>query len=186
MQFGFILGLIFTIIVSIFAVQNSGQVLIDFFFAKYYVSQAIVIIVCMAVGALVSALLGSFGQIKNRKTIKQLKTSTKGFESESADLSNKLATYENKLKDIEAENDSLKEELRIIKGLFNGKDADLNSSNDLAGNGEVLQANIQEVQDVVEENIQEVQASDENSEIVAENKEIVDLDSEDEKCKAES
>ncbi|SCG82548.1 hypothetical protein DW1_0941 [Proteiniborus sp. DW1] len=72
MEIRFIISLLFSIIVAVFAIQNAGNVEINFLFAKFTISQAIVILASAIVGALIVLLLGLIKQIKQNMKIKQL------------------------------------------------------------------------------------------------------------------
>jgi len=72
MEVRFIISLLFSVIVAIFAIQNAGSVEINFLFAKFTVSQAIVILASAIVGALIVLLLSLIKQIKQNVKIKQL------------------------------------------------------------------------------------------------------------------
>ncbi len=121
MQFGFILALIIAILIAIFAIQNSEPVTIDMFFAAFEISQAIVILVSAAVGAVIVVALGSIKQIKNRSVKKELNTKFKNLESENADIISKITNYENMVNALSSEKATLKEELSKLKKLYDEK-----------------------------------------------------------------
>jgi len=71
----FILSLGFSIIIALFAIANAGSVRVNFIFAVYEVSQAIVILVSAIVGAVIVMLLSIVKNIKlNMKINNQEKT----------------------------------------------------------------------------------------------------------------
>lgn len=72
MEIRFIISLLFAIIVAVFAIQNAGSVEINFLFAKFTISQAVVILASAIVGALIVLLLSLIKQIKQNMKIKQL------------------------------------------------------------------------------------------------------------------
>lgn len=82
MQFGFILSLLFAIIVTIFAIQNSDSVAINFLFAKVEISQALVIFISAALGAIIVTILGLVRQFKLTRKIKDQEKVVKGLEEE--------------------------------------------------------------------------------------------------------
>lgn len=90
MQIGFILSLIFAIIVALFAVLNSEPVSIRLFWQKYEFSQAIVILGSAALGAVIVLILGIFGNIRTKLKIHDLNNQIKGLTSENEDLKNQL------------------------------------------------------------------------------------------------
>ncbi|NBI06932.1 LapA family protein [Senegalia massiliensis] len=73
MQLGFILSLLFAVLIATFAVQNSASVAINFLFTKVEVSQALVIFISAALGAIIVAFLGLVKHRKMNKTINQQK-----------------------------------------------------------------------------------------------------------------
>ena len=121
MQFGFILALIISLLISIFAIQNGDLVTIDLFFGSYEVSQAIIILVSVFIGAIIAAILGSVKQIKSFTVTKDLKNKVKLFETEISDMHKSLAGYESDLQIISDEKNSLKLELTELKEEYNKK-----------------------------------------------------------------
>ncbi|MBU5427755.1 LapA family protein [Tissierella pigra] len=73
MEFKFIISLLFSVLVAIFAIQNARSVEINFLFTKFTISQAVVILGSAVIGALIVLLLGIIKQIKQGVKIKQLK-----------------------------------------------------------------------------------------------------------------
>ncbi|WMM24138.1 LapA family protein [Tissierella sp. MB52-C2] len=73
MEFKFIISLLFSVLVAIFAIQNAKSVEINFLFTKFTISQAVVILGSAIIGALIVLLLGLIKQIKQGVKIKQLK-----------------------------------------------------------------------------------------------------------------
>ncbi|MCK9443025.1 MAG: LapA family protein [Tissierellaceae bacterium] len=90
LEFKFIISLIFAIVVAIFAIQNAGSVEINFLFAKFTISQAVVILGSAVVGALISILLSVIKQIKQNTTIRQLTRERDNLKEENIDLRTKL------------------------------------------------------------------------------------------------
>lgn len=90
MQFGFIISLIFAILVAVFAIQNSGSVVISFMFAEFNISQALVILVSAALGAIIVMLLGFVKQIKLKLKIKEQLKRIKSLEEENKLHNNKI------------------------------------------------------------------------------------------------
>lgn len=64
MGWRFILSLGFSIVIALFAIANAGSVRINFIFAIYEVSQAIVILLSAIVGAVIVMLLSIVKNIK--------------------------------------------------------------------------------------------------------------------------
>ncbi len=72
MEIRFIISLLFSILVAIFAIQNAGNVEINFLFTRFTISQAIVILASAIVGAIIVLFLSLIKQIKQSMKIKQL------------------------------------------------------------------------------------------------------------------
>jgi len=118
MQLSFIIVLIISIFISIFAIQNGGKVTIDLFFARYSVSQALVILISVGSGALIAGILGAFKRLKKSKEIRDSTKKIKSLEDELAVLKEKLKDEENDKEELEILNVDLKEELKKNKELL--------------------------------------------------------------------
>lgn len=90
MQAGFIISLVFAIIVAVFALRNGSNVNIDFLFAKIQVSQAIVIFVSAALGAIIVTILGLVRHVKLTIKIKEQSKQISSLENEKQLLENKI------------------------------------------------------------------------------------------------
>ena len=84
MQIGFIVILVIAIFVAIFAIQNGTPVPIDLFFARYEMPLAVIMMVCLILGAVIILILGTTRQFKKRSEQKELKNKIKAFETEKA------------------------------------------------------------------------------------------------------
>lgn len=94
MQVGVIFSLIFSIVITVFAIQNAQPVSIKFFLFNGQASLALVILISTTVGALIIGLLNLYSRVKTKITIKE--------------LNNRIAT-------IKADNDRLLGELENFK-----------------------------------------------------------------------
>lgn len=94
-QYYTILALIFAIIVAIFAISNAGPVDISFLYWHYSISQALVILLSAAIGAIIVGIIGLFGQIRYSVTIKSLKNRVKELEKEKEELNQKVIELQN-------------------------------------------------------------------------------------------
>ncbi|QSX06330.1 DUF1049 domain-containing protein [Sedimentibacter sp. zth1] len=124
MQFGFIFALIVSILISVFAIQNANMVSIDLFFASFQISQAVVILVSVAVGAIIAVILGSVRQIKGMSNTKDIKNKLKLFESENAQLNQDILTYESDIEVLRNEKTDQEDQLaklRVEKSEYQGK-----------------------------------------------------------------
>lgn len=73
MSWKFVVSLIGALIVAVFAILNSEPVAINFLFKKAIISQALVILISVLVGALIVALLGSVNRFKLASALKDEK-----------------------------------------------------------------------------------------------------------------
>ncbi|NLJ58868.1 MAG: DUF1049 domain-containing protein [Tissierellia bacterium] len=115
MQIGFIVILIIAIFVAIFAIQNGTPVPLDLFFVRYEMPLAVIIMVCIILGAVIVLVLGTTRQFKKRSEYKELKNKIKNFEEEKAKVSEKIQVVETEkskaeesLKTLKSENEELK------------------------------------------------------------------------------
>lgn len=107
MGWRFILSLGFSIIIALFAIANAGSVRVNFIFAIYEVSQAIVILISAIVGAVIVMLLSIVKNIKlnmkisnQEKIIAELQREKEKNITQFAELEKK---YEELFTDIEPE-----------------------------------------------------------------------------------
>ena len=106
MPIAFIFSLLFSVLVVVFALQNSAVVTINFLFIEYSMSQAIVILISAAFGAIIVLLLGMLKQLKSSMKIRGLTKTV-----------NKLEEDERQLKEKEemVNRARLEEENRLLK-----------------------------------------------------------------------
>ena len=93
MEFKFIISLLFSVLVAIFAIQNARSVEINFLFTKFTISQAVVILGSAIIGALIVLLLGLIKQIKQGVKIKQLKKEIEIITEEKNKLQKSIDEY---------------------------------------------------------------------------------------------
>lgn len=74
-QFMFIVSLVFAIIITIFALTNASPVVINLFFYKLVASQALIIFISAALGAVIVTSLGLVKHIKLKNQIRALRKS---------------------------------------------------------------------------------------------------------------
>jgi uncharacterized integral membrane protein len=111
MQVNFILLLIVSIFIAIFAIQNGDTVTIDLFFFQGEMSQALVILASVGLGALVTVALSTFGKIKRLRNIKSLNKQIKALEGEKTTLVTQSENLEKENIDLLQINSDLKSEL---------------------------------------------------------------------------
>lgn len=93
----FILALVLSIVVALFAIQNSKPVEVTIFFNTFEVSQALVILLSTALGAIIAFSLGLVKQLALSKNLKDRNKSIKQLEYELTTTKTKLAETETKL-----------------------------------------------------------------------------------------
>jgi uncharacterized integral membrane protein len=109
MVWRFILTLVFAIIIALFAIQNSGEVDINFLYGNFTVSQVLVILFSVALGAIVVLLLGIIKQMKLKKNIKNASKKLEDLEKENNSLNKKIVILDNKLQSTLIELEKFKE-----------------------------------------------------------------------------
>lgn len=101
MQLGFIFSLLFAIIVTIFALQNSAAVNINFLFANVKISQALVIFISAVLGAVIFAILGFYRNLKFKLNLNKANKQIKTLESENTEFKNKVQELESSIAVLE-------------------------------------------------------------------------------------
>ena len=115
MQLNFILLLIVSIFIAIFAIQNGETVSIDLFFMKREMSQALVILASVGLGALVTGVLSTFGKVKRLRENKALSKKLKTVEAEKNTVTTKLETTAAENVELQKINSDLKSELETTE-----------------------------------------------------------------------
>lgn len=96
MQRGFILALFFAILVTVFAILNAEVAPINFLFVKVEISQALVIFISAAFGAIIVTTLGFFRDIKMKSVMKDLNRKIGSLENEKSILQTEIETLKSK------------------------------------------------------------------------------------------
>ena len=86
MQVWFVISLIFSLIIAVFAALNSNVVTISLLFTKYELSQSLVIILSAVIGAVIAIFLGLFNKIKTSLKIRELNNELKNSKAKIAEL----------------------------------------------------------------------------------------------------
>lgn len=122
MQINFIIILVVSIFIAIFAIQNGETVTIDLFFLRQEMSQALVILASVGLGALVTLVLSTFSKIKKAREIKGLNKRLRILEEhnekvqlELNELTNENASLQQINIDIKGELTATEEQLRELK-----------------------------------------------------------------------
>jgi lipopolysaccharide assembly protein A len=90
MVWKFVLSLIFSLMVALFAIQNAASVDVNFIFWHISVSQAFVIIISAILGATTVMALSLVKQVELNAAIKSDKNTILALENENQSLKNKL------------------------------------------------------------------------------------------------
>ena len=107
MQLGFIVILIIAIFVAIFAIQNGTPVPVDLFFARYEMPLAVIMMICLILGAVVVLILGTTRQFKKRSEQKELAHKVKTFETEKAQHDISIKALESEKQNLMKANEEL-------------------------------------------------------------------------------
>jgi uncharacterized integral membrane protein len=94
MQVWFVVSLLFSIVIAIFAALNSDVVTIRLLFARYELSQSIVIILSAVLGAVIAIFFGLFGKVKGAMKTRELNSEIKYYKSKNEELNNVLKKTE--------------------------------------------------------------------------------------------
>jgi uncharacterized integral membrane protein len=94
MQLYFILSLITSIIVIIFAITNAASVPVRVFFVQYELSLALIIFISTAFGAIIASMLGLVKQFKLKKQIKKLSNENQELLTEQKKLQDEISSME--------------------------------------------------------------------------------------------
>lgn len=122
MQKGFVIILILSIIIGIFAISNSGVVAIDFIFTEVLLSQAIVIFICVLLGALLATIFGGLRQMSLKKNIKELTKENQAVKVEVYEVKVQRDKLAEDLKAKEEELDLLNSKAKDEANLLNSKE----------------------------------------------------------------
>ncbi len=103
MEKGFILSLIFAAIVAIFALNNSDVVLINLFFTKVEISQAIVILISAILGAVVAAIFSGVRSLKSSRKVKKINQEITELNERNKELEDLVKSKDAQIKTISRE-----------------------------------------------------------------------------------
>lgn len=115
MQKGFVFVLILAILIGLFAISNSSVVAIDFIFTEVMLSQAIVIFICVLLGAIIASIFGWIRQMSLKKEIKQLKLEKDKIQVNLDKLTQNLVSKEEEIKKLTLKKESKEEKENIVK-----------------------------------------------------------------------
>ena len=101
-QVMFLISLLFAIIITIFALTNANPVVINMLFYKFEASQALIIFISAALGAVIVASLGFVNHIKLKSQIKTLHKANVELSAKINNLSAELKSDKIKRDETEA------------------------------------------------------------------------------------
>ncbi len=107
MQIGFIVVLIIAIFVAIFSIQNGDIVSLDLFLAKIDMPLAVIMMVCIIIGAVLVLALGTTRQFKKRSESKEMKNKLKTLESDKALADKTISDLQQQLQALNEKNSEL-------------------------------------------------------------------------------
>ncbi len=116
MQIGFIVILIIAIFVAIFAIQNGTPVPIDLFFARYEMPLAVIMMICLILGAVMVLILGTTRQFKKRSENKEIKNKIKTIEGEKAQMETNIQALETEKAESAAKIEAFEAEKQTLQG----------------------------------------------------------------------
>lgn len=101
-QIMFLVSLLFAIIITIFALTNANPVVINMLFYKFEASQALIIFISAALGAVIVASLGLVNHIKLKSQIKTLHKANVDLTAKINNLSAELKSEQLKMDETAA------------------------------------------------------------------------------------
>ena len=110
MQKHFILTLIGSILIIIFALTNATAVTVQLFFWRFDTSLALIIFLSAAIGAILAVLFGASKQFSRSKELKKINADNQRFASENSDLQAQIKTLKDENTNIKIKVDSLSKE----------------------------------------------------------------------------
>lgn len=107
MQLGIIVGLLFGVLIALFAFVNRATVVVNYFFGQVEASVALIILASAMSGALAVGLFGLITQIRTGFTIWNYKKKTKSFAKEVEGLKTQKQALLDDLAALHAESELL-------------------------------------------------------------------------------
>jgi uncharacterized integral membrane protein len=101
MQLMLIFSLIIAVLAVLFAIQNNQQVTVSFLFWSFQASSALVIIISVLTGVLISLLVSTPALTRDKLRIRNLNKKAADLETQLGDANVKLAEAQNKYTNLE-------------------------------------------------------------------------------------
>lgn len=103
------------LLVTIFALRNSQLVSVDLFFIQGQMNLALLILICILIGALIMAILSMVRRTRIAKTNKNIKKDHELIEKSNSELEKDLANYRARVGVLESKNRTLEKELSAYR-----------------------------------------------------------------------
>ena len=94
MQLMYFVALLFSVLITIFAVVNAQTVKVDFVIKEYQVSLALIVLTSALAGSAVLGLLGIYKQIKYKLKLREVNGKNKRLEEQVEEYNKKLSEAE--------------------------------------------------------------------------------------------
>lgn len=121
MQGTIIFGLIFAIIIAIFAIQNASIVALNILMWEFEISLAVVVLGSIIFGALVIGIFSYFKQFQLKRKNRNLKLEIQSLKEELEDVNEKNRKLEAGIDNYVSEDDYNKEDKKAKSGFFGRK-----------------------------------------------------------------
>ncbi|HEY5563799.1 MAG TPA: lipopolysaccharide assembly protein LapA domain-containing protein [Clostridiaceae bacterium] len=122
MRIGFIISLIFAIIVALFGIQNAEIISVNFFSTKVDISLALIIFVSAISGAIIVTLLGlqkefslSRGNKRLAKKSDKFEAEIENFKNENMALTVENETFKSQIATLATNNETFNDEIKALK-----------------------------------------------------------------------
>ena len=132
MRIGFIISLLFAILVALFGIQNAAVISVNFFSTKFYISLALIIFVSAIIGAIVVTLFGLQKEFTLSRGNKRLTKKADNFQSEiemhkneNVALTIENETFKNKTKDLETKTKDLEAKIEALEAKLEASETNI-------------------------------------------------------------
>ena len=130
MRIGFIISLIFAILVALFGIQNASVIPVNFFSTKFYISLALIIFVSAIIGAIVVTLLGLQKEFSLSRGNRRLTRKADDFEMKYENYKSENSAFKIEIETLKSKAESLQiiiEALETKNKTFNDEITSLNT-----------------------------------------------------------
>jgi len=138
MRIGFIISLIFAIVVALFGIQNATIISVNFFSAKFYISLALIIFVAAIIGAIIVTLLGLQKEFRLSRGNRQLTKKADKFQTEIEDYKSENVTLKIENQDLKSKKDASETSNKILNDEINELKIEINRLNTNSTNETII------------------------------------------------